>query len=150
MNLQDVKTICKCMSYSRFEKSCIVSSFLVCNDQLHFLRLIKDHLPAVEEMTLPAGGFRSIHLQHELRYYPASYKNIEGSDLATVTFGKVPFGKWSESETGEKSLQVRKGTFVCRCLAVQRKLGHESISFSLGFSLLAPAIRLNCLDRLME
>lgn len=62
MNLQDEKTICKCMSYSRFERSCIFSSFLVCNDQLHFLRLIKDHLPAVEEMALPAGGFRSIHL----------------------------------------------------------------------------------------
>lgn len=100
-------------------------------------------------MALPAGGFRSIHLQHELRYYLAGYKNIEGFDLATVTFDKAPFGKWSESETGEKSLQVRKGTFVCRCLVGWRKLGQQSISFSLGFSILELAIRLDCLDRFM-
>jgi hypothetical protein len=78
-------------------------------------------------MALPAGGFRSIQLQHELRQYLASYQNIEGLDLTTVTFGKVPFGKWSESETGEKSPQCEEG-YLClslsRCLTEARAAKH--------------------------
>jgi hypothetical protein len=119
INLWGGKMICTYMSYSRFERSCIFSSFLVCNDRLHLLRPIKDYLPAVEEMTVPVGGFSSIYLQHELRYYPAGYLKIEGFGLATVTFCKLPFGKWLESETGEKSLQCKEGYF---CLSFSHHL----------------------------